>query len=186
MVKQTKNGHEQFDGLPVQLYEGKFSGNFDIEEDLGKKLSYDDEVTFIVTARVGGNCSFGETKQGDIKRVNTFKISGIEVFSTSESTRIPEPEYDTVTESMQALEDSENPIVSRPTEDLDGFFAELDEEEPELYQKAPEPEWQPPIRKKIGAIEEEPIPLDEERPRQISSRRRFGSGDPVLEGFLTR
>jgi len=173
VVKQTKNGHEQFDGLPVQLYEGKFSGNFDIEEDLGKKLSYDDEVTFIVTARVGGNCSFGETKQGDIKRVNTFKISGIEVFSTSESTRIPEPEYADIEMTNEEFDEQ---IASA----IPVYIEE------EAYERADPPEWQPPIRKKIGAIEEEPIPLDEERPRQISSRRRFGSGDPVLEGFLTR
>lgn len=66
-------GQGTFDGFAVSVYDGKFSGGFDLEEDMAKDIGFDDVVTFIVTGRVGG-VSFGETKVGDVKRTNSFQV----------------------------------------------------------------------------------------------------------------
>lgn len=72
--KTILSGQEQFDGFSVSLYEGTFSGGFDIDEDMGQELAYDDVVTFVVTGRIGG-VKIAETKTGDIKRVNSFQVT---------------------------------------------------------------------------------------------------------------
>lgn len=64
---------ERFDGFPVTLYDGKFQGGFDLDEG-ADDIRYDDVVTFVVTARVGG-VQFSETKLGDVKRTNVFKVT---------------------------------------------------------------------------------------------------------------
>lgn len=74
MTKNISNGQERFDGFAVELYEGAFSGAFDMDEDFAREIGYDDQVTFIVTGRVS-SVNFGETKVGDIKRKNVFQIS---------------------------------------------------------------------------------------------------------------
>lgn len=65
---------ERFDGFPVTLYDGKFQGGFDLEDEGADDIRYDDVVTFVVTARVGG-VQFSETKLGDVKRTNVFKVT---------------------------------------------------------------------------------------------------------------
>lgn len=72
MVKE--NGQERFDGFDVNIYDGKFTGGFDLDEDLGQKIGFDDVVTFVVTGRVG-SVGISETKLGDLKRTNTFHVT---------------------------------------------------------------------------------------------------------------
>lgn len=72
--KHFVNGQERFDGFAIAVYDGKFAGGFDLDEDLAKDIGFDDVVTFIVTGRVGG-VSIGETKTGDVKRTNTFQVT---------------------------------------------------------------------------------------------------------------
>ena len=72
--KNISDGQERFDGFAVTLYDGKFSGTFDLDEGMALEVGFDDVVTFVVTARVGG-VNFGETKLGDVKRTNSFSVT---------------------------------------------------------------------------------------------------------------
>lgn len=68
------NGQQRFDGFAVSVYDGKFSGGFDLEDDLGSKVAFDDVVTFLVSGRVS-SVGITETKLGDLKRTNTFQVT---------------------------------------------------------------------------------------------------------------
>jgi hypothetical protein len=64
----------RFDGFPIALYEGKFTGSFELDEQMGENLVFDEVATWIVTTRCSG-ATFSDTKLGDIKRVNTFQVT---------------------------------------------------------------------------------------------------------------
>lgn len=81
------NGQQQLDGFSVTVYEGKFAGSFDLDEDLGHDLRFDDQVTFIVTGRIGG-VSFGETKLGDLKRINAFQVTSATALDSQTATKV--------------------------------------------------------------------------------------------------
>jgi hypothetical protein len=72
--KNIVAGQERFDGFEVARYDGKFSGGFDLDEDMGQEMAMDDVITFVVTGRVA-SVAFAETKNGDIKRTNTFQVT---------------------------------------------------------------------------------------------------------------
>lgn len=74
MSKQLFDGQEQFDGYPVTLYDGRFSGTFELPENVGADLEYDEVITFLVTATVG-KAVLDATRLGDLKRTNTLKVS---------------------------------------------------------------------------------------------------------------
>lgn len=78
MKKHIVNGAEEFDGLVVNQYEGKFSGAFDLSDDVALDISYDDVVSFVVTARAG-KVSLDATKFGDMKRSNVFNVVHVAV-----------------------------------------------------------------------------------------------------------
>lgn len=77
------NKRESFDGLTVALYDGKFSGSFDLDDEAATTIGLDDMVTLVVTARVSG-AAHSETKVGDVKRTNTFKVSKVVVLDPSQ------------------------------------------------------------------------------------------------------
>lgn|SRR5690606_22896394 len=68
--------HKQFDGIPVTLYDGKFSGSFDLSTDVGESINYDDVVCFIVTAVVS-KANINTNRMGDVKRTNTFQVTDV-------------------------------------------------------------------------------------------------------------
>lgn len=70
------NNQESFDGIPVTIYEGKFGGFFDLADEVGENVKYDDVVCFIVTASAGA-ANMSTTKTGDMKRRNTFEIMNV-------------------------------------------------------------------------------------------------------------
>lgn len=73
----TKNNDgEYFDGTAVSIYEGAFSGSFDLPEDVGVKMRFNDVVVFMVTATVGQS-KVAATKSGDLKRSNRLDIIAI-------------------------------------------------------------------------------------------------------------
>lgn len=74
MSKQLFDGQEQFDGYPVTLYDGRFSGTFELPESVGADLEYDEVITFLVTANVG-KAVLDATRLGDLKRTNTLKVT---------------------------------------------------------------------------------------------------------------
>jgi len=77
MSKDLRDGREFFDGEPVDLYEGRFSGPFIIEPEPGAAISNNDLVTFIVTARVDAPKFSYVRKSGDLKRSNTMKVLSV-------------------------------------------------------------------------------------------------------------
>lgn len=71
--KHIEDGQEVFDGIPVDFYEGRFSGVFDLEDEDGVGISSGDVVSFLVTTSVS-NPKFSHNRRGDFKRSNTFKV----------------------------------------------------------------------------------------------------------------
>lgn len=70
------NNGEYFDGTAVSIYEGAFSGSFDLPEEVGVKMRFNDVVVFMVTATVGQS-KVTATKSGDLKRSNRMDIIAI-------------------------------------------------------------------------------------------------------------
>ncbi len=69
-----QNKSQFFDSHTVSEFYGKFSGTiFDVNSEVAKHFKFDDLIYFVVAARVD-NSSFGMTKNGNIKRTNTFKV----------------------------------------------------------------------------------------------------------------
>lgn len=79
--------NQRFDGFEITLYEGKFQGSFDMDEDLAEDLRFDDTVTFIVTGRIGG-VQLGDTKLGDLKRINTFQVASTVALDPVTATKV--------------------------------------------------------------------------------------------------
>jgi len=77
MSKDLRDGREFFDGDPVDLYEGRFTGPFIIEPESGSVMSNGDLVTFIVTARVDTPKFSYVRKSGDLKRSNAVKVVSV-------------------------------------------------------------------------------------------------------------
>jgi len=85
MVKKLNDqGQETFDGNPVEIYQGRFSGLFDVTEEIAAPMSIDDEVVFLVSARVDSP-KFTYLKDGTLKRSNTFKVEFAESITRHEA-----------------------------------------------------------------------------------------------------
>lgn len=69
---------QRFDGMEIAVFEGRFSGTFEIPPEVGAQMALygDEEYTFRVSV-VPTNASFGETKTGDPKRTNTLKVTAV-------------------------------------------------------------------------------------------------------------
>lgn len=70
------NNQESFDGIPVTVYAGRFTGEFEISEEVGEQLRMDDVAAFLVMGAVS-KVGMGTTKDGDLKRTNTFEILNV-------------------------------------------------------------------------------------------------------------
>lgn len=77
----------KFDGIHVEMYDGKFAGTFEIESELGEKISYDDVVTFMVVT-TAGKASIDSNKDGDLKRTNYFDLSQVQILSNEDAAKI--------------------------------------------------------------------------------------------------
>ena len=84
-----RNNQQSFDGLTVELYGGRFSGNFDLDEEIASEIAFDDEVTFVVRGRVAG-VAMQETKNGDLKRINVFQVSSVATLNSELTDQIVE------------------------------------------------------------------------------------------------
>lgn len=67
---------QRFDGFDVSLHGAKFTGTFDLDEEDAKGLSLDRVVVFLVAARLG-RAQVETTKEGDVKRTNTFVVNEV-------------------------------------------------------------------------------------------------------------
>lgn len=101
MMKELKNGAEFFDGEPVALYEGKFSGAFLISESNGAPMSNGDLVTFIVTARVDTPKFSYVRKTGELKRSNAMRVQDVIPVDADKATFL----YDSLGVSVNGVND---------------------------------------------------------------------------------
>lgn len=69
---------QRFDGYEVNVYEGSLSGKFELEDAQAEKLSLDRIAVFVVAARLG-KASVEATKDGDVKRTNSFVVSELQI-----------------------------------------------------------------------------------------------------------
>lgn len=74
----SDNQQGRLDGLPVELYDGRFGGTFEMDQETGTAIAYDDVLTFMVVG-VAGKCSFDTNKSGDLKRTNTFEVTNVNI-----------------------------------------------------------------------------------------------------------
>lgn len=121
------NNTEYFDGHAVTQYGGRFSGSFDLPEDVGESMRYDDVVTFLVTSVVS-EAKVVATKAGDLKRVNTLDVVEvreiddkahqlvINTLNNANQPQVPPPSYT-------------QPVIATVVGDDDDPFAGIEEEE---------------------------------------------------------
>jgi hypothetical protein len=69
---------QRFDGYEVNVYEGSLSGKFELDDAQAEKLSLDRIAVFVVAARLG-KASVEATKDGDVKRTNSFVVSELQI-----------------------------------------------------------------------------------------------------------
>lgn len=100
-MKELKDGREYFDGDPVDLYEGRFTGPFMIDEANGASLSNGDLVTFLVTARVETPKFSYAKKTGNLKRSNAMKVQYVKPISADKARFM----YDSLGEDVDGVND---------------------------------------------------------------------------------
>lgn len=61
------------DGINVELSKARFADTFDVAEGDERLLAFDEEVVYVVVARVS-TPSFRESKHGEVSRVNVLKV----------------------------------------------------------------------------------------------------------------
>lgn len=61
------------DGVGVDVSRARFADTFDVVESDERSLAFDEEVVYVVVARVAPP-SFRSTKNGDVSRVNVLKV----------------------------------------------------------------------------------------------------------------
>lgn len=95
---------DSIDGYAVELYDGRFSGTFEMDEAHGKQVAFDDVVTFVVVAEVASP-KFSQNKAGEVKRTNSFKVTNVKIVNGNTALEIlnkadlevpgitPPPEY---------------------------------------------------------------------------------------------
>ena len=78
------SGQGRFDGMEVELYEGKFGGGFDLDDVDGERVSFDTTFVFMVTA-IAGKTTFDVNTSGDVKRVTQFNLHDVVVLDPEDA-----------------------------------------------------------------------------------------------------
>lgn len=143
-MKELKDGREWFDGEAVDIYEGRFTGPFILDEANGASMSNGDLVTFIVTARVDAPRFTYMRKTGDLKRSNAMKVAAVVPISADKARFL----YDSLSTSVDGVNngliETEPSVIEsadvKPDIIQDNFFNDgiedqlsLDEVNPEDY-----------------------------------------------------
>jgi hypothetical protein len=113
MAKILRDGAEYFDGEQVDLYEGRFTGNFFVEPASGAAMSNDDLVTFIVTARVSTPKFSHVKKTGDLKRSNSMRIEKVVPIDSEKAAWM----YDQINVKVDGV--NEGAIIETPVEPVE-------------------------------------------------------------------
>ena len=107
------------DGHIVDQFEGRFNGLFDIEQEEGEQVFYDNQVSFFVTATVD-KANFATTKGGELKRTNIFNVKSVKLLpsdkthvDTSIDNLEPIKVNDAFEESDDIVQELSTPIVHK-------------------------------------------------------------------------
>jgi hypothetical protein len=154
----------KLDGFPVELYDGRFSGVFELEDEEGEAIGYDDTVTFLVVASAD-KAAFSTLKNGELKRTNTFKILSSRI--------VP---VDTAVTFVETLNEGFNPEPDlwgdgEPMYEDKDFFG--DDEEDVVVLAEEEDGW---VDSAVAEASDEDV--------IIVSNTEIKAADPVLAGFL--
>lgn len=68
----------KLDGFSVDIYDGRFSGTFEMDEEIGQDINYEDVISFVVVAAVG-KANFNTQKNGEVKRTNVFAVENVKI-----------------------------------------------------------------------------------------------------------
>lgn len=170
-----------FDDMTVELWDGKFQGNFDLDDVNGKQISMDDEITFIVSTHVKA-VAHAETREGLIKRTNTFKVLSAVPITPQKNNEIREQLSKMAAQGITATISraiGETDWPTAPTGELfdepaEGWTAGMTE----IVEPDPEPEDEPEEEEEYEPVKESPF--IEGRTRQPAVVHK----DEILAGFL--
>lgn len=121
--KSLKDGVETLDGEDVEYYTGRFAGTFDIDTFIGANLALDDQVSFVVTARVADPAFKRDSKTGVLTRCNKFTVEVISPLDPSKAAWI----YDNLGQIVVGVTSLTTPAVAEPPS-----LFEAEESVPEL------------------------------------------------------
>lgn len=74
-MKNLNEGREALDGKDVECYTGRFAGSFDLDTEVGARISMGDTVAFFVVAHAEAPSFKVDTKTGILKRHNSFTMT---------------------------------------------------------------------------------------------------------------
>lgn len=151
---------QRFDGQEVAVFEGRFTGTFDIPHDVGAGMGIFDDEEYVFTVVVRPRkANFGETKTGDPKRTNTLEVLEVQYEGHRSPVTIevqePDPEPEVGVDSLAGQRTIDDEIVE-----------EAGVPEEEIFTPTPR--------------EPEPIPVGVGSGNSLRDR----SGDDVLKRFL--
>lgn len=110
----------KFDGYPIELYDGRFSGTFEMDEASGEGIKYEQSVCFLVVAHAS-KAAISTNKDGDVKRTNTFAVQRVEVIPAEEAEKVLYQQGslgEIQLEEVPFLDDSDQTIASYEAEGL--------------------------------------------------------------------
>lgn len=195
------------DGVNVDLSKARFAETFDVAEGDERQLAFDEDVVYVVVARVS-TPSFRESRKGEVSRVNVLKVKEARLLKNEDfKTRVLDYagfDYRPQPSLFDGLEDPEEVVVNEQQS-----IAEL-EESGVRFVNEPDPEEVPveayegdgeaegpqdeideqmatflAITKKLNDEYEyaDDLPDDPER-NIVADARGLRATDPVLDRFL--
>lgn len=135
MTKKLIDGCEYFDGQPVAIYEGRFAGAFPMVEETAAPIANDDQVTFLVTARVEAPKFSYVKKTGDLKRANSMRVEAAFYLDPHEAKYF----LDNMGEKVEGINDGLVETVDKAVSPEPQAEPEVDDAQLTLF--APSPDW---------------------------------------------
>ncbi len=115
MTKKLIDGVEYFDGQPVSIYEGRFTGSFEMVEEVAAPMTHDDQVVFIVTCRLEAPKFSYLKKTGDLKRSNTLRVEHSAIIDPHEARYLLDNMGEAVEGVNDGLIESDPHVASHPS-----------------------------------------------------------------------
>lgn len=183
------------DGVGIDLSKARFADTFDVAESDERRLAFDEEVVYVVVARVS-TPSFRESRHGEVSRVNVLKVKEARLVKDEDTkTAIldkikfdyrPQPSlFDEVEEPED--DDLEHvriePEVPEEVDPLHTEDAYNGDEDADFLDEMEA--WLEKQREIADDYEDEPESEQvTDRPRVAADARGLRATDPILDKFL--